>query len=133
MTVLREIPGCGVYFWCYEWLNRMLMKPEPEDHFDKMLRITIAGGFAGSISWASIYPFDVLKTRLQTQPDVPSPRYNGIVDCFRKSVKAEGPRFLFKGLTTTIVRAFPVNSVTFLVYEYTLSLLSSLERTVITT
>ena len=56
-------------------------------------QVLAAGGVAGSVSWAIIYPLDVVKARLQTQTQG---QYTGMVDCFRKSVQAEGWRSLTK-------------------------------------
>ena len=42
-------------------------------------------------------------------------QYKGIFDCFRQSVKAEGYGALAKGLTPTVIRAFPSNAACFYV------------------
>jgi len=41
-------------------------------------------------------PFEIIKVRLQTQSNS-NKLYNGIVDCFLKIVKNEGPMALYKG------------------------------------
>ena len=43
------------------------------------------------------HPFDTLKVRLQTQP-VHNPVYNGLWDCFVKTMKWEGLGGLYKGV-----------------------------------
>jgi hypothetical protein len=43
----------------------------------------------------------------------------------KELMQAEGYRAFFRGLGTTMVRAVPVNAVTFLVYEEVLRLLES--------
>ena len=53
------------------------------------------------------------------------PEYKGVADCARKIVKAEGYRVLFRGLTATVIQAFPVGAATFAVYELTLLLFNS--------
>ena len=85
-------------------------------HFSTLL---FAGGMAGVVAWWAVYPVDVVKTRLQAQP-LDKPQYKGVVDCFVKIVKADGPSVLFRGLGATLLRAFPLNAVTFAVYELTL-------------
>jgi len=100
--------------------------PTEESEQLKTIAILLGGGVAGCASWTVIYPLDFLKSRLQTQSDLSIPKYSGIIDCFRKSVKAEGYRFLFQGWTATFVRAFPVNSITFLVYEWSFNFFNSL-------
>lgn len=72
----------------------------------------VAGGIGGIAAWAISYPFDVIKSRLQS-----STQYKGTWDCALQSYRAEGHRVFFVGLGTTVVRSFPVNAVIFLVYE----------------
>ena len=55
-------------------------------------------------------PFDVVKSRLQNMPN-PSPGqtplYTGMVDCFAKSVKAEGITVLWAGFVPAFVKLAP--------------------------
>ncbi|CAG8586536.1 12126_t:CDS:10 [Ambispora leptoticha] len=55
-------------------------------------------------------------TATKTTPP-PTTYYTGIIDCAIKSYKAEGSKFIFKGIVPTLLRAWPVNAVTFYVYE----------------
>lgn len=82
-----------------------------------------AGGLAGVLSWVCCYPLDVVKSRVQAQ-DPAHPRYKGIVDCLRKSVREEGYPVLFRGLGTAVARAFIVNGAIFAAYETALRCLS---------
>lgn len=85
----------------------------------EFLALNLAGGIAGTASWASIYPIDVVKSRLQTQ-DLRHPQYRGMVHCAREIVRHEGARVLVRGLSATLLRAFPLNAVTISVYEWSL-------------
>jgi solute carrier family 25 carnitine/acylcarnitine transporter 20/29 len=58
----------------------------------------------------------VVKTRIQSEPE----RYKGFVDCIRYSYREEGWRIFFRGLTPTILRAFPSNAATFAAYTWTM-------------
>ena len=72
----------------------------------------VAGGIGGIATWVVSYPMDVIKSRIQTDSS-----YRGIWHCAATSYKAEGMSVFFKGLETTIVRAFPVNAIIFITYE----------------
>jgi len=64
-------------------------------------------------------PIDVAKTRLQSMtpgPDGNFP-YKGLLDCFIKTVRSEGPIGLYKGLGPTFARQAPLNVTIFLVIE----------------
>ena len=113
-TALRDIPGFGVYFLSFEWLCRSLRSMDAGQ--SSLFVFFIAGGLAGCISWTAIYPADVIKSRLQADEIVPGQstcyRYNGIVDCVRKSVATDGVRVLVRGLNPTLARAFPSSAAT---------------------
>ncbi|MED6144181.1 Mitochondrial arginine transporter bac2 [Stylosanthes scabra] len=122
ITVLRDGPSHGVYFWTYEYMRELLhpgCKKSGEENLSTML---VAGGLAGVASWIVCYPFDVAKTKLQAQT-YDCLKYNGTVDCLRKSIKEEGYDVLWRGLGTTVARAFVVHAVVFSAYEITLRLL----------
>ncbi|KAG5857502.1 hypothetical protein ANANG_G00020130 [Anguilla anguilla] len=110
-TLVRETPGFGVYFMTYDVLTRSL-GCEPEDSY-MIPKLLFAGGMAGIASWISTYPMDVIKSRLQADGVGGVNQYSGITDCVRQSWKQEGWRLLTRGLTSTLLRAFPVNATTF--------------------
>lgn len=115
ITFLREGPSYGTYFMTYEMLTKTSSK-EPISTFHMLL----AGGLAGTASWVISYPIDVIKSRIQAEN---SDRYSGALDCLRKSVRAEGYSCLYRGLNSTILRAFPTNAATFTVVTWTFRLL----------
>ncbi|CAN4098354.1 unnamed protein product [Withania somnifera] len=117
ITVLRDAPAHGLYFWTYEYVREKLhpgCRKNGQESFRTML---IAGGLAGVTSWICSYPLDVIKTRFQAQSLSTSSRYTGITDCFRRSVKQEGYNVLWRGLGTAVARAFIVNGAIFTAYE----------------
>lgn len=74
---------------------------------------------AVATSTASL-PFDNIKTKLQKMkrlPDGTMP-YNGVVDCFAKSVAREGVTGLWAGLPTYYFRVGPHAMITLLASEY---------------
>ena len=82
----------------------------------------LAGAFAGVTSWMSIYPLDVIKSRVQAAPG----RYTGMADCARAAVRDEGWTVLFRGLSACLLRAAVVNAAIFGGYEAGLELLKTL-------
>ncbi|KAG6425913.1 hypothetical protein SASPL_110122 [Salvia splendens] len=114
ITVLRDAPSHGVYFWTYEYVREQL-HPGCRKSGDETLRtMMVAGGLAGVASWVCCYPLDVIKTRMQAQS---SSSYTGMVDCFATSVRREGYSVLWRGLGTAVARAFVVNGAVFAAYE----------------
>ena len=71
---------------------------------------------AGFMNSAVICPFDVLATRLCNQAHK-GIHYNGILDCFSKSVRNEGLFFMYKGFLPLFLRLGPHSILTFVAYE----------------
>ncbi|CBY22252.1 unnamed protein product [Oikopleura dioica] len=116
LTLVREIPSFGAYFWAYNTFYTHLIT-----HFsDFPILVTMfAGGSAGVACWCVSYPSDVLKTRWTADGVTGAPRFSSVRECFDATAK-EGklwdPRSTFwRGFGTTALRAFPVNAITFTV------------------
>jgi solute carrier family 25 (mitochondrial carnitine/acylcarnitine transporter), member 20/29 len=122
-TLLRELPANAVYFGTYEACKRAQI-PKHATSTDALGpgALVLSGGTAGIAFWAGVYPVDVIKTRLQTDSDL-NPRYRGILDCARQTIKTEGFGALYRGVGPCLARAFPANGVTFLVFEWAKSAL----------
>ena len=89
-----------------------------------------AGGLAGALSWLSVYPFDVVKTRCQagTAAALEEAPYRGALDCARRSYASEGAGVFVRGLATTLGRAFLVNGAIFSAYELAHKLLTQRQQ-----
>ncbi|KAG8449242.1 hypothetical protein GDO86_016058 [Hymenochirus boettgeri] len=110
-TLLRETPSFGFYFLTYDYLTRYLSCEISDSYI--IPKLLFAGGMSGIVSWLSTYPIDVIKSRLQADGVGGVNNYNGIIDCVQKSYQVEGWRVFTRGLTSTLLRAFPVNAATF--------------------
>lgn len=119
ITTAREIPSFGTYFLTYELLTRT--EGNARCSTTKML---MAGGVAGCLSWIVVYPLDVTKSRFQIDGVFGAPKYTSTWDCFRSSIASEGYGFLLKGLTPTLLRAFPTNAACFAVVTWSMRVLS---------
>ncbi|EFQ32997.1 hypothetical protein CGRA01v4_00524 [Colletotrichum graminicola] len=78
----------------------------------------IIGATSGAFGASVVYPLNVLRTRLQTQGTVMHPAtYTGIVDVAQQTLKNEGMRGMYKGLTPNLLKVAPALSITWVVYE----------------
>jgi len=118
VTALRDVPGFAIYFTSYEWLRRKMTPEGVKPENLSLVRQFAAGGFGGLCIWLCTYPIDVVKSRIQTQPDGVR-LYSGLLDCAQQSYRKEGWRVFVTGLGTTLARAVPVNAAILLVYEAT--------------
>jgi len=121
-TALRNIPAFGAYFGAFEFMRRAMT---PEGERPTLFASFVGGSAAGFAFWASVYPLEMVKTRMQAEPsDIALRRYTGSLDCLRKCIAEEGAAALFKGFVPCITRAVPVNGAIFLAVAYAKSLLS---------
>ena len=76
------------------------------------------GAFSGAFGASVVYPINLLRTRLQSQGTVIHPQtYTGVWDVAKTTVKGEGWRGLFKGITPNLLKVVPAVSITYVVYD----------------
>ena len=76
------------------------------------------GAFSGALGASVVYPINLLRTRLQSQGTViHPPMYTGVWDVTVKTVKGEGVRGLFKGITPNLLKVVPAVSITYVIYD----------------
>lgn len=123
VTALRDSIGYGFYFWTYAQLTRGWARGGQDDGIlAEAGKVLFAGGISGIATWASIYPLDVIKTRVQAQvaetarPGETRAKRIGAWEVY-KQIRREGRGLLFRGLPVCCFRAFLVNAVQWGVYE----------------
>ena len=117
---VRDINAASIYFLVYEWLYHQLVLRHLTDTHGVVASF-VAGGFAGMLSWLPVLPFDVVKSRMQA--DFSRGTYDSVWHCVGHTYTTGGMPAFFAGIGVTMVRAFLVNAVTFVVYARTLDLL----------
>ena len=76
------------------------------------------GAFSGAFGASAVYPINLLRTRLQSQGTaIHPPTYTGVWDVTVKTIKGEGFRGLFKGITPNLLKVVPAVSITYVVYD----------------
>ncbi|KAI1139276.1 mitochondrial carrier [Hypoxylon sp. FL0543] len=121
VTVWREAAAYGTWFLTFEYLmnadaarNRVRRSEVPS------YKVAFYGGLAGEALWLASYPFDVVKSKMQTDGFGKEMRYRSMRDCFAQTWRAEGMRGFWKGIGPTLLRAMPVSAGTFAVVEATM-------------
>lgn len=81
----------------------------------------LACGAASSTAGQLVsYPLQLIRTRLQTQGTQGRPvLYNGMIDCFSKTIKEDGPTGLYRGIGPNFVKAVPAISISYVAFEHT--------------
>lgn len=111
---LRDIPFSAIYFPCYAHVKASFANEDGQVSPGSLL---LAGAIAGMPAASLVTPADVIKTRLQVAARAGQTTYNGVTDCFRKILREEGPKALWKGAAARVFRSSPQFGVTLLTYE----------------
>ncbi|NXX47510.1 CMC2 protein, partial [Tricholaema leucomelas] len=111
---LRDIPFSAIYFPCYAHLKASFAN---EDGRVSPGNLLLAGSIAGMPAASLVTPADVIKTRLQVAARAGQTTYSGVVDCFAKILREEGPKALWKGAGARVFRSSPQFGVTLVTYE----------------
>jgi len=116
VTVLREAQAYGVWFLAFEYMmNADAQRNKIKREQISAPKIAFYGGLAGEALWLSSYPFDVVKSKMQTDGLGAGAKYKGMMDCFAKTFAQEGLMGFWKGIGPTLLRAMPVSAGTFAV------------------
>ncbi|KAJ8709207.1 hypothetical protein PYW07_009033 [Mythimna separata] len=73
----------------------------------------INGGIAGIVGVSIVFPLDLVKTRLQNQTIGPKgeKQYTSMIDCFRKTYRAEGYFGMYRGSGVNILLITPEKAI----------------------
>lgn len=86
--------------------------PSPQKEFALLPKI-VNGGIAGIIGVSCVFPLDLVKTRLQNQTIGPNGErmYSSMVDCFKKTYRAEGYFGMYRGSAVNILLITPEKAI----------------------
>jgi len=83
------------------------------------LALLAFGSVSGSVGAISVYPLNLVRTRLQASGSPGHPqRYTGIWDVVQKTYQRDGWRGFYRGLFPTLAKVVPSVSISYLVYEH---------------
>ncbi|KAK6150621.1 hypothetical protein DH2020_015553 [Rehmannia glutinosa] len=128
----------AIQFTAYEELRKMVINLRTDesernsdmadnslDSFD----YAILGAASKLAAVVLTYPFQVIRARLQQRPSIEGiPRYMDSLHVVKETVRFEGIRGFYKGITANVLKNAPAASVTFIVYENVLNMLKLARR-----
>lgn len=140
LSYFMESPGRGVYLYTYEAMKALCMNPTefplyvvPNNLSNSnnnsngtvtpypLYKRAISASVAGIVSWLVMYPFDVIKARIQL--DISRQKYRSTWHCIAETYKEGGIRGFFRGLSYTMIRAGPVAATILPIYDVTKAML----------
>ncbi|XP_062836873.1 mitochondrial adenyl nucleotide antiporter SLC25A24 [Anolis carolinensis] len=111
VNVVKIAPETAIKFWAYERYKKMFVD---EDGKIGTMQRFISGSLAGATAQTSIYPMEVLKTRLAVGK---TGQYSGMFDCAKKILRKEGVMAFYKGYIPNILGIIPYAGIDLAVYE----------------
>lgn len=121
-VLCRNVPHSIIKFYTYESLKQLMLPSLQPNAKPNTLQTLACGGLAGSTAAFFTTPFDVVKTRLQTQIPGSMKQYNSVFHTLQEISKHEGLRGLYRGLTPRLVMYVSQGALFFASYEFFKSL-----------
>ncbi|KAL8938686.1 MAG: hypothetical protein Q9211_003088 [Gyalolechia sp. 1 TL-2023] len=125
MGLLGMFPYSAIDLTTFEYTKRFVVSYNAkkrhcheDDASPGNFAIACMGAFSGAFGASVVYPLNLLRTRLQSQGTATHPpTYTGIMDVTVKTIRGEGFRGLFKGITPNLLKVVPAVSITYVVYD----------------
>ncbi|TMS08836.1 Calcium-binding mitochondrial carrier protein SCaMC-2-B [Larimichthys crocea] len=111
INVIKIAPESAIKFMAYEQIKRIIGSNQETLGMAERL---VAGSLAGAIAQSSIYPMEVLKTRLALRK---TGQYSGILDCAKHIFQKEGVAAFYKGYIPNMLGIIPYAGIDLAVYE----------------
>ncbi|XP_005993318.1 calcium-binding mitochondrial carrier protein SCaMC-2-B isoform X2 [Latimeria chalumnae] len=111
INVLKIAPETAIKFMAYEQIKHLIGSNQETLRIHERL---IAGSLAGVIAQSSIYPMEVLKTRLALRK---TGQYTGMLDCAKQILRKEGLSAFYKGYIPNMLGIIPYAGIDLAVYE----------------
>ncbi|XP_062410687.1 calcium-binding mitochondrial carrier protein SCaMC-2-B isoform X1 [Sardina pilchardus] len=111
INVIKIAPESAIKFMAYEQIKRLIGSNQETLG---ILERFVAGSLAGAIAQSSIYPMEVLKTRLALRR---TGQFSGIADCAKHMFQKEGMAAFYKGYVPNMLGIIPYAGIDLAVYE----------------
>ncbi|RNA09636.1 calcium-binding mitochondrial carrier S -2 isoform X2 [Brachionus plicatilis] len=112
MNVIKIAPEAALKFTFYEELKTYFIKDKNREA--NVFERFCAGSMAGALAQSTIYPMELLKTRMVLGK---TGEYSSIFDCAGKIIKYEGLLAFYKGFVPNILGIIPYAGTDLAVYE----------------
>eukprot|EP00871_Galdieria_phlegrea_P002599 jgi/Galph1/333/GphlegSOOS_G5078.1 len=121
-TMLRDVPFTSLQFAFFEQIKIVWRTVTHRQHLNNV-ETYFSGSLAGGLAAALTNPFDVVKTRMQTQPVGEGRRYRNLLHCFSRIAREEGFTAFLKGVIPRVIWIAPASGITLGVFEGLVSVL----------
>lgn len=111
VNIIKIAPESALKFMAYEQIKRLIGS---DNETLSIVERFVAGSMAGVIAQSTIYPMEVLKTRLALRK---TGQYSGISDCAKQIFRKEGLAAFYKGYVPNMLGIIPYAGIDLAIYE----------------
>ncbi|KAH8113244.1 mitochondrial carrier [Phellopilus nigrolimitatus] len=116
--LIGVFPYAAIDMSTFEALKLAYLRSTGKDE-PGMLHLLAFGSVSGGVGATSVYPLNLVRTRLQASGSSGHPqRYKNIFDVAWKTYQHEGWRGFYRGLFPTLAKVIPSVSISYVVYEH---------------
>lgn len=113
-------PYSAIDMSTFEALKLAYQRSIGQDEQPSVLALLAFGSVSGSVGATSVYPLNLVRTRLQASGSPGHPmKYTGVRDVVAKTWEKDGWRGFYRGLFPTLAKVVPAVSISYVVYEHT--------------
>jgi len=118
-NVLRYFPTQALNFAFKDSIKAAINVPKDSPMWKKLAANSASGGMAGTLSLSAVYSLDFARTRManDTKNKDGVRKFNGLVDVYMKTFKAEGIQGLYRGFVISAVGIFLYRGLYFGLYD----------------
>ncbi|KAJ8764816.1 hypothetical protein K2173_010281 [Erythroxylum novogranatense] len=116
-VLCRNIPHSIIKFYTYESFKQLMLSLHSSHGSPSTLQMLACGGLAGSTAALFSTPFDVVKTRLQTQIPGSISKYDNVFHALKEIGRNEGLKGLYRGLLPRFLMYMSQGALFFASYE----------------
>jgi len=118
-NVLRYFPTQALNFAFKDKIKAVFATPKDAPQWKKFGTNILSGGCAGSLSLCFVYSLDFARTRLANDAKGKGGerQFNGLIDVYRKTLKADGIQGIYRGFAISCVGIFVYRGMYFGLYD----------------
>ena len=120
-NVLRYFPTQALNFAFKDYFKRLFNRKKEDSYFMWFLGNIASGGVAGSVSLTFVYSLDYARTRLtndlKNAKGGGEKKFNGLIDVYAKTFKADGIMGLYRGFVISCIGIFIYRGLYFGIFD----------------